>query len=180
MRKHTESLIATLFCLAISSVSSAQLLVMYESKADVFIKNIMIRHVGIEECRTEFDPRTVLKGINVRDDEFEYWREKNPMTPGGAENLMRWTFSGLTILATTYFDMYGPSTWLLRIEISDPAIQLDGDLRIGDSLDKYTEALELSDDMERTGRLASGRGDVTLHIDAMGMVSSLTIKCVAD
>ena len=168
---------ATLSCLAMLTVSNAQLLVMYESKADFFIKNIMKNHVGIEECRTEFDPRKVLKGINVRDDEFEYWREKNPLAPGGAENMTRWTFSGLTILASTFFDSYGPSTWLVRIEISDPDIQLDGDLRIGDSLDKYTETLELSDDMKRTGRLASYRGDVTLHVDTMGVVSSLTIEC---
>lgn len=180
MRIRAAFLMTILSCSWIATVSSAQLLVMYASKADDFIMEILKTHADIEDCATRFDPRQLLRDIDVRDHNFKYWQEDDPLAPGGVEHMTLWTFPGLTILAATHFDMYGPSTWLVKIKISDPSVRLDENLQTGESFDKFVEKLEMSDDMKRTGRLSSYRGDVTFDVDAAGVVSSLSIECVAD
>jgi hypothetical protein len=180
MRKLVTTLIAALFSIGALTDSSAQLLVMYESKADDFIKTILKHHVGIDSCPDEFDPSFALKDKDVRPENYSYRRERDPLTPGGENHVQQWNFPGVTISAFTYFGDHGPSTWLSKLELSEASAQLDGNLKVGDSIDKFVELLELSESMKAAGRLSSSRAEVTLHVNGEGIVTRVMLECVPD
>ena len=180
MRHRAAWLFVILSCSAICGEAHAQLLVMYQSKADDFIKKIMEHYAGIDTCRNEFNPMVALKDKDIRSENYTYRRVRDPLTPGRENHLMQWEFPGITIQAETHFSLYGPSTWLSKIELSGDSQRLDGNLTIGDSIDQFAEVLELTDRMKTTGTLVSSRANVTLHADHDGNISRLTIECVAD
>jgi len=109
-----------------------------------------------------------------------YRRERDPLTPGGENHVQQWNFSGVTISAFTFFDTYGPSTWLSKLELSEASAQLDGNLRVGDSIDKFAKVLELSESMKASGRLSSSRADVTLQVNDDGIVTRVILECIPD
>jgi len=180
MRKHITTLIAAVFSIGAVTNSSAQLLVMYESKADDFIKAILEYHVGIDGCTDEFDPSFALKDKDVRPENYSYRRERDPLTPGGQNHVQRWNFSGVTISAFTFFGAHGPSTWLSKLELSEAAAQLDGNLKVGDPIEKFEKMLELTERMKVAGRLSSSRANVTLQVNGEGIVSRVVLECVPD
>ena len=180
MRKLVTKLIAVLFSIGAVTESGAQILVMYESKADDFIKTILEHHVGIDSCPDEFDPSFALKDRDVRPENYGYRRERDPLTPGGENHVQQWGFSGVTISAFTFFDAYGPSTWLSKLELSESSAQLDGILKVGDSIDEFAKLLELSESMKVAGRLSSSRAEVTLQVNDEGIVTRVILECVPD
>ena len=180
MRKPVTTLIAVLFSIGAATESSAQLLVMYESKADDFIKTILEHHAGIDSCPDEFDPSFALKDKEVRPENYSYTRERDLLTPGGENHVQQWDLSGVTISAITFFGAHGPSTWLSKLEFSEASARLDGNLKVGDSIDKFAKLLELSESMKAAGRLSSSRANVTLQVNGDGIVTRVILECVAD
>ena len=180
MRKPVNTIIAVLLLIGAATESSAQLVVMYESKADDFIKTILDHHVGIDSCSDEFDPSFSLKDKGVRPENYSYQRERATLTPGGENHVQQWNFSGITISAFTFFGAYGPSTWLSKLELTEVSAQLDGNLRVGDSIDRFAKLLEFSESMKAAGRLSSSRANVTLQVNDEGIVTRIILECVPD
>jgi hypothetical protein len=180
MRKTVTTLVAVLVSIGAATESSAQLLAMYESKADDFIKTILEHYAGIDSCPDEFDPSFFLEDKDVRTENYSYRRERDVLTPGGENHVQQWGFSGVTVSAFTYFSDYGPSTWLSRLELSEASVELDGNLKVGDSIDEFTKVLELSKSMKAARRISSSRANVTFQVNDKGNVTRVILECVAD
>ena len=180
MRKPVTTLIVAIIVFGAVAESSAQLLVMYETKADDFIRSILEHHVGIDGCPNEFDPRVALQGKDIRLENYSYWRERDPLTPGGENHVQQWNLPGVTITAFTFFGDHGPSTWLSKVELSDASAELDGNLKVGDTIDRFAKLLELSASMKSAGRLVTSRANVTFQVNDEGKVTRIVLECVPD
>jgi hypothetical protein len=180
MRQPVTTLIVFLISVGAVTESDAQLLALHESKADDFIKTILKHHVGIDGCPDEFNPNFFLKDKDVRPENYSYRRERDPLTPGGENHVQQWDFSGVTMSVFTYFSDYGPSTWLSKLELSEASVELDGNLTVGDPIDKFAELLELSESMKVARRISSSRANVTLQVNDKGKVTSVILECVPD
>lgn len=165
-----------LILLAVSGVSSAD----ENPKFKVFAYQIFEPELEGVRCRNTFDPRNIINRFGQRGVDTKRWDEPDFREPGVTNYYMRWTYPGLSFQTSTHFTLYGPSTWLSRIEVTSPDYSLQFGLRIGMEYGDFERRLGIPEHARINLSYNSGAIAVKFSLDEEHKVRKLTFYCTSD
>ncbi|MDH3747719.1 MAG: hypothetical protein OER97_05890 [Gammaproteobacteria bacterium] len=150
-----------------------------DSPIDNFVRETLEIHTRTSTCREEFDPNEALIKFDYAKGTMRKSEELDHKEPRVTNHIMTWQFPGFSLTSFTFFSFYGPSTWLRRLKISEPSELAQG-VKFGDSVKKYAQVLEVSEELIRLNRVHVYRADVTFDVDDNDAVVSIIFECIAD
>ena len=156
--------------------------VLVGSPADTFIKELLLNHTKTSTCEEKFVPYKALGKFEIRDGLMRKWEEMDAREPGMKHYMMSWQFPGITITSSTTFSYYGPSTWLNRMELSEPSELIKG-LKFGDTVSQFSQVLGRPERLLRSEKfkITDRRGAyVTFVVGKNNVISSIVLECIAD
>jgi len=168
----------TMLAAALPLTTSGQI-ALAGSPVDDFVKEVMEIHTRTSTCRKEFNPHEALLKYDYAKGTMQKHEESDQREPDVTNHVMTWRFSGISLISSTHFSFYGPSTWLRRMELAEPSELVHG-LKFGDSVQKFAETLAVSEASIRANRVHVDRADVTFVVGDNDAVDSIVFECVAD
>ena len=149
------------------------------SPVDNFVRETLEIHTRTSTCREKFNPHEVLIKFDYAKGTMKKSEELDNREPGVTNHVMNWQFPGISLTSFTFFSFYGPSTWVRRLEITEPS-ELAQSLKFGDTVERYAQVLDIPEDSIRLNRVHVDRADVTFDVDDSDAIVSIIIECIAD
>ena len=166
------------FACALAHVAAAQSL-QEPSAEQRFVEFLLTDVAKASSCRDEYDPASAVSMFEIGFGKHRKWSEMDTREPDIENHMMEWIFPGFSLVTSTHFSYYGPSTWLHSLRLSAHS-ESTTNIGFGQTVAQFSNHLGIPEKSIRSNDLSYEGANVTIEVATDDTIRSIYLECVAD